>query len=130
MKKRTRIIYWIATIWLSLGMLSTGIVQTFQLTQEASFTDKLHYPAYFIVILGVWKLLGVAAVLIPGLPVVKEWAYTGFFFTMSGAIISHLVTGTSTEIFPSALLLALTIVSYIFRPADRKPALQNHRVTV
>jgi len=128
MKKRNRIIYWIATIWLSLGMLATGIVQAFQIKQEAGFTDGLNYPAYFIVMLGVWKVLGVAAILLPWFRLLKEWAYAGFFFTMSGAIISHLATGTVSDIFPSALLLALTTISYIFRPASRKPIFQNHPV--
>lgn len=124
MEKRNKIIYWVATLWLSLGMLSTAIVQILRLEEEADMFKHLGYPVYFLIILGVWKILGVAAVLIPKSPTVKEWAYAGFFFAMSGAIISHLVLGDPfSEIAPALLLLVLTIVSWYFRPADRKVAL-------
>jgi hypothetical protein len=79
------------------------------------------YPIYFLTILGVWKLLGVAAVLIPKFPLLKEWAYAGFFFTMSGAVFSDIASGRSlNEIAPALLLQILTVVSWYFRPADRK----------
>jgi hypothetical protein len=72
--------------------------------------------------LSVWKFLGVVAILIPKFPLIKEWAYAGFFFAMSGAIISHFVLGDSAkDFFGPALLLILTVVSWHFRPADRKP---------
>jgi uncharacterized membrane protein YphA (DoxX/SURF4 family) len=122
MKKRDKIIYWIATIWLSLGMVSTGIVQFMRMDDEvALIVNGLGYPMYLLTLLGIWKLLGVVAVLIPKYPLVKEWAYAGFFFTMTGAIYSHIVAGgTMNEIFPPVLLLVLTGVSYYFRPVDRK----------
>jgi hypothetical protein len=120
MKKRNKIIYWISTIWLALGMLSTGFVQLSGMEQEQSFMVKLGYPHYFLALLGGWKVLGVIAILIPRTPLLKEWAYAGFFFTMSGAAFSHIASGTANEIFPSLLLLALTIISWYFRPADRK----------
>lgn len=121
MKKRSRIIYWIATFWLSLGMLSTGIVQLLKRPSDVELIVRLGYPVYFLTILGVWKILGVVAVLIPKFPLVKEWAYAGFFFAMSGAIFSHLAVGNWNEMFPSLLLLTLTLVSWYFRPAERKP---------
>ena len=125
MKKRNKIIYWIATIWLSLGMLSTGIVQLFKIKGDGpgsvDIMTHLGYPVYFLTILGIWKILGVVALLIPKFPLLKEWAYAGFFFIMSGAIFSHIAAGNSmSEIFPSLLLLILTVVSWYFRPADRK----------
>jgi len=121
MKKRNKIIYWISTIWLSLGMLSTGIVQLIKMEEEAAMMKHLGYPLYFLTIIGVWKILGVAAILIPKLPLLKEWAYAGFFFAMTGAVFSHLVSGsTAQEFFGPVLLLMLTIVSWYFRPADRK----------
>lgn len=80
MTKRNKIIYWIATSWLSLGMTATGIVQLIPLTEEAEKMKGLGYPLYFLTIIGVWKLLGVIAVLIPKFPLLKEWAYGGFFF--------------------------------------------------
>jgi len=128
MTKRNKIIYWIATIWLSLGMLSTGMVQLLRMKAEGAVAPPgvdgithLGYPIYFLTILGAWKILGVIAILIPKFPLLKEWAYAGFFFIMSGAIFSHIGAGSPmNEIFPSLLLLVLTVVSWYFRPADRK----------
>ncbi|HEX9503508.1 MAG TPA: DoxX family protein [Patescibacteria group bacterium] len=81
----------------------------------------LGYPAYFLTILAIWKILGVITVLIPKFPLLKEWAYAGFFFAMSGAVFSHIASGDPVnEIFPSLLLLILTVVSWYFRPVDRK----------
>lgn len=123
MTKKTKLIYWIATAWLALGMLSTGIVQLLKMPQEIDLMSRLGYPAYFLIILGIWKILGVVAVLIPGFPVLKEWAYAGFFLAMSGAVISHAASGSeSGEFFGPILLLALTIISWYFRPASRKIA--------
>jgi len=126
MTKRNKIIYWIATIWLALGMLSTGIVQLLKVKEEVDMMTHLGYPVYFLTILGVWKILGVVAVLLPKFPLLKEWAYAGFFITMSGAIISHLISGDEVkEIFGPTLLLILTVISWYFRPADRKLILVN-----
>ncbi len=121
MTKRNKIIYWIATLWLALGMVSTGIVQLMRTKTETDMMERLGYPLYFLTILGAWKMLGVIAVLTPRFPLLKEWAYAGFFFAMSGAIISHLVMKDAPkELFGPTLLLALTILSWYFRPADRK----------
>ena len=93
MTKRNKIIYWIATLWLALGMVATGAVQLFKMKAGQGGVDMithLGYPVYFLTILGVWKILGVVAVLIPKFPLLKEWAYAGFFFVMSGAIFSHI----------------------------------------
>ncbi len=124
MTKRNNIIYWIATLWLALGMVSTGMVQLLKGKEGAGGADSiahLGYPAYLLTMLGIGKILGVIAVLIPKFPLLKEWAYAGFFFIMTGAVFSHIAAGNSIkEIFPPLLLLALTGVSWYFRPADRK----------
>jgi len=128
MTKTNKIIYWIATLWLALGMLSTGILQLFKMQAEGAVAPpgvygitKLGYPIYFLTILGIWKILGVVALLIPKFPLLKEWAYAGFFFVMSGAVFSHIAVGDPMkEIFPSAVLLILTVISWYFRPADKK----------
>ena len=130
MTKRNKIIYWIATLWLSLGMLSTGVVQLLKTKGDGpgSLDSMTHlgYPAYFVTILGICKILGVVALLIPKFPLLKEWAYAGFFIAMSGAISSHLINGDEAkEIFGPTLLLILTVVSWYFRPADRKLILVN-----
>ena len=122
MTKTNKVIYWISTGWLALGMLSTGIVQLIKPEAEVVKLAHLGYPTYLLTILGVWKILGVVAVLVPKFPLVKEWAYAGFFFAMSGAVISHIVLHDPVgEIFPAVLLLTLTVVSWYFRPGAEKP---------
>lgn len=121
MSKRNKIIYWIATVWLSLGMVSTGIVQLLQVEEEAKKTEHLGLPAYLVMLVATWKLLGVAAVLLPRMPLIKEWAYAGFFFAMSGATVAHIVMGDGFgDTFPPILLLTLTVVSWYFRPLERR----------
>ncbi|HEX2618381.1 MAG TPA: DoxX family protein [Flavobacteriales bacterium] len=121
MSKRNKIIYWIATCWLALGMVSTGAVQLLKMKEEVDNMTHLGYPIYFLTILGTWKMLGVVAVLLPRFALVKEWAYAGFFFAMSGAIVSRLVVGDPfSAIAPALLLLVLAVISWYFRPADRR----------
>lgn len=121
MSKRNKIIYWVSTIWLCLGMVSTGIVQLIPLEEEAEKMTAMGYPLYFITLIGIWKLLGVVAVLMPGYPLLKEWAYAGFFFLMSGAVFSHAAVGDqASEYFGPTLLLVLTVISWYMRPAERK----------
>jgi hypothetical protein len=126
MSKSKKIIYWIATVWLALGMASTGIVQILKLKTETAFVLELGFPVYILTLIGVWKLLGVIAVLTPKIPLIKEWAYAGFFFVMTGALYSHLATGKSMDqVFGASLLLVLTVVSWYLRPADRKLSTQT-----
>lgn len=121
MNKAKKIIYWIATVWLSLGMLSSAIVQLMRVPDGVEGVTRLGYPSYLLTILGIWKILGVMAILIPRNPLIKEWAYAGFFFVASGALVSHVVMGDGPgEIFPSALLLVLTVLSWSLRPESRR----------
>ncbi|TRZ41968.1 DoxX family protein [Robertkochia solimangrovi] len=128
MKKLNKIIYWIATLWLALGMTATAIVQLIRMEAEVKNFTHLGYPLYLMTILGIWKILGVLILLLPELPRLKEWAYAGFFFTMSGAILSHLVIkDEALSLFGPSLLLILTLISYYFRPNPRRlnPAIGN-----
>ncbi len=121
MKKKNKIIYWVATLWLALGMVSTGIVQIIHMKEEVDRMAALGYPAYFLTIIGMWKMLGVVAVLLPKFPLVKEWAYAGFFFLMSGAILTHLSVGSAAaDYFGPTLLLVLTSVSWYYRPNEKR----------
>lgn len=128
MTKAKKIIYWIATIWLALGMVSTALVQLTKQFAEGAVAPpgvwgikQLGYPVYFLSIIGTWKLLGSIAVLIPKTPLLKEWAYAGFFFLMTGAIFTHAAVGSPfVEFIPSSLLLVLTLLSWYFRPESRK----------
>jgi uncharacterized membrane protein YphA (DoxX/SURF4 family) len=129
MSKTNKIIYWVATIWLALGMVATGIGQFIKMKDGqggANMITHLGYPIYLLTLLGAWKILGVIALLIPKSPLLKEWAYAGFCFLMSGAIFSHIANGDSiTTIFPSLLLLVLAIASWYFRPPNRKNILKT-----
>ena len=130
MTKGKKITYWVATIWLSLGMLSTGIVQLLKMDQDVARMADLNYPVYLLTLLGIWKIVGVIAVLIPKFPILKEWAYAGFFFAMSGALFSHIMSESpASEIFPSLLLLVLTVVSWYFRPESRRVAVRLEQQT-
>lgn len=121
MTKKNKIIYWIATLWLCLGMVSSGVVQLIKMNEEVAMMTHLGYPLYFLKIIGVWKILGVVVILTPKLPLIKEWAYAGFFFAMSGAVFSHFAAGDGVkEYFGPVLLLILTVISWYFRPLDRK----------
>ena len=121
MTKAKRIVYWVATLWLALGMLSRAVVPLMRIPDGVQSVTHLGYPEYLLTILGIWKILGVVTILAPKFPVVKEWAYAGFFFVASGALISHITMRDPIgEIFPSVLLLTLTIVSWYLRPASRR----------
>lgn len=123
MSKTKKISYWIATLWLALGMTATGIVQLMHISQEATMMAHLGFPPYLLTIIGIWKLLGVVAVLMPRLPLLKEWAYAGFFFVMSGAVFSHIAAGDgASAFFGPLLLIVLTIVSWALRPPARRLA--------
>ena len=123
MAKARKITYWISTIWLALGLVSTGIFQTLGVQEEVQFILELGYPSYLLMLLGVSKLLAAVAILAPGALRIKEWAYAGVVFTMSGAIYSHLASGQPEGIFPPILLMALTVISWYTRPESRKLAL-------
>lgn len=120
MKKFKKISYWIATIWLSLGMISTAIVQLMHIKEEVANFSNLGYPIYLMNLIGISKILGVIALLVPKFLILKEWAYAGFFFLMTGAIISHIVNNSpAISLFGPLLLLVLTILSWYLRPSGR-----------
>lgn len=115
-----KIVYWIATIWLCLGMVSTGIVQLIQLPEEVQKMKQLGYAPYVMMFIGICKLIGVVVILLPKLPLLKEWAYAGFFFLMSGALFSHLsINDAPSTYFGPSLLLVLTFTSWYTRPTNR-----------
>jgi len=127
MEKRNKIIYWIATALLAFGMAASGIQQIIQTKPMLEILGHLGYPPYLMTILGTWKILGVIAILIPGFKLLKEWAYAGFFFVMTGALISHLVVGIHDikEVLGPVFQTVFIILSWYFRPADRKITADN-----
>jgi uncharacterized membrane protein len=128
MKKRNNIIYWTATALLSFGMLGSGISQLLHLQDMNEIITHIGFPLYFMYIIGVWKILGVIAILIPNFKLLKEWAYAGFFFLMTGAFFSHLFMGDRGNAIMGPLFQTIFIVvSWYFRPDNRK--LQVHSLT-
>jgi hypothetical protein len=112
--------YWGATGILVFGMLSGGIAELAHRPQTVEGMKQLGYPVYFIMILGFWKLLGSLALLAPGLPRLKEWAYAGIFFNMTGAAASHVACGDATwHVVVTLGFAALTVASWALRPASR-----------
>ncbi|MEO6523251.1 MAG: DoxX family protein [Mucilaginibacter sp.] len=122
MEKRNTIIYWIATGLMAFGMLVSGLQQIFRAKAMADMLAHLGYPLYFMNIIGVWKVLGVIVILIPGFKLAKEWAYAGLFFAMTGALVSHLASGDYgvKELIGPLMQTVFIILSWYFRPVDRK----------
>jgi len=121
MEKRKQLWYWIITIILSFCIFSGGFAQAIQVKDVVQGFKPLGYPAYFISVIGVWKMLGIIAILIPNFKLVKEWAYAGIFFLMSGAVISHIASNhISVQIVAPFVLAVFTVLSWYLRPADRR----------
>lgn len=112
--------YWIATILIGALMAFVAFSYLSQQPKVVAGFASLGYPHYFPIILGIAKILGALALIVPGLPRVKEWAYAGFTFTFIGAICSHLASNqTTAALMPAASLIVLA-VSYASRPAGRR----------
>ncbi len=117
---RNKLLYWIPTSLFVLAMLAGGIGDLVQAPALLESLTHLGYPAYVATLLGIWKLLGVAALLLPGTPRLKEWAYAGFAFDLTGAVFSHLAAGDGIgESIPPLVLLAVGAMSWRMAPATR-----------
>ncbi len=113
--------YWAATACVAAELGVGGVWDIARLPFVADVIAHLGYPSYFLVLLGTWKVLGAAALLVPRRPLLKEWAYAGAFFTYTGAMISHLTTGYHRpEVAVLGVMTALTITSWALRPASRR----------
>ncbi|MCB9554103.1 MAG: DoxX family protein [Myxococcales bacterium] len=120
MSGRTKV-YWVLTVLAALALLAGGFANVTLQEPIVESMKKLGYPLYFPRILGAWKLLAAVALLAPGFPRVKEWAYAGITFAMTGATISHIAAGDPVATwFPPLVVLALALGSYALRPADRR----------
>ncbi len=122
MRART-IGYWITTSLVALSLVAGGILDLSGAPDVAATMSHLGYPAYVAAILGAWKLLGAIAILAPGAGRVKEWAYAGIVFDLTGAIASHASVGDSVAQYAAPIvLLALAATSWALRPASRRLA--------
>jgi DoxX-like family len=113
--------YWTATVLLALALLLGGAAHFVGQKDAVESVVRLGYPAYFVAILGFWKVLGgIALFLVPGFPRLKEWTYAGVFFDLAGAAASHVVCRSATwHVAVPAVLAALTVSSWALRPPSR-----------
>ena len=112
--------YWVVTAFLLFNVLAGAIAELVQRKDNVEGMILLGYPLYFMMILGVWKVLGTIALLMPGFPRLKEWAYAGIFFNMTGAAISHAVSGSAAwHVLYTGFLAVLTLASWALRPQSR-----------
>lgn len=125
-QKSKTIWYWIVTILLSFCIFSGGLAQALQVEGVVQGFKPLGYPTYFISLIGIWKVLGIIAILVPGFKLLKEWAYAGIFFTMTGAVISHIAANDiHPQIVAPVVLAIFTVLSWYLRSADRKISAVN-----
>ncbi len=119
--KRRMLVYWLTTGLFCAVLGFSGSAHFSHLEPMVEAMTRLGYPLYFMTILGSAKLLGVAALLAPGRPLLKEWAYAGFAFNLLGATASHAFTGDPlSETIRPAVVLVLGAASYLLRPAARR----------
>ena len=112
--------YWVFTVLAALLFAVPGAALLLHIPHFTADMAQLGYPMYFLTILGVWKLLGVIAILSPRLPRLKEWAYAGMIFDLSSAVISRIVMGgDKLKILPPVLVGVIVILSWRLRPAGR-----------
>ena len=108
--KKTKIIYWVFTIIFAILMLVSSIPDVLQVPDAVAFMTQLGYPRYFTPFIGVAKILGVIALLIPGFPRIKEWAYAGLAFDLIGAIYSGIASGGAS---PQMLFMLAWVIPYV-----------------
>lgn len=115
--------YWITTAIIAFVMLSGGITYLARVEATIEGLADLGYPLYFITLLGFWKVLGGVAILVPRLGRLKEWAYAGIFFDLSGAAVSNAAAGNygvyAFHIIVPIVLVILAVASWALRPSGR-----------
>lgn len=116
------IAYWVTTALVVLELAWGGVWDILRVPQVRSLIERLGYPSYFLVILGIWKLLGAVALAIPRFPRLKEWAYAGVLFDLTGAVASLLASGlidAGTMAYP-IVMTCVAVASWALRPPSRR----------
>jgi hypothetical protein len=112
--------YWITTGLFAAAFLASGVAEFAPAPAAVASTLALGYPAYVLTILGIWKVLSVPVLLAPRLPRLKEWAYAGIFFDLTGAAASHAFSGDPPgRIATPLVLLLIALASWALRPPPR-----------
>jgi len=114
--KKTKILYWTFTGLFAFMMFGSAIPDVFSAADAVKgMHDGLGYPLYFIPFIGVAKVLGVIAILVPGFPKIKEWAYAGLTFDLIGATFSIIASGAPVANWAFMILpLSMAFCSYFF----------------
>ena len=114
--------YWITTALVVFELALGGVWDILRVPQVRGLIERLGYPLYFLVILGIWKLLGAVALVIPRFPRLKEWAYAGVIFDLTGAVASLLASGlmdAGTVAYP-IVMTGVAVASWALRPPSRR----------
>ena len=115
------IAYWTCTVIIALTIGSGGAAMAFRVPQNIEGLEALGYPLHFIVELGIWKVLGALTLLAPGLRLVKEWAYAGIFFDLTGAAVTAAANASAAfHIIAPLLLIGILVASWALRPESRR----------
>jgi uncharacterized membrane protein YphA (DoxX/SURF4 family) len=118
--KGEKIGYWIATALVVVAFAGSGVGNLIRAPHIAHDMEHLGYPTYFMTVLGTWKVLGAIAVLVPRFPRLKEWAYAGMMFDLTGAMVSRAVSGDGTGgVLPPLVVAGMVIASWLLRPQSR-----------
>lgn len=113
--------YWVATGLAALAFAFGGAMDVSRAPAVLEGMAHLGYPAYVATLIGVWKLLGAVAIVVPGFPRIKEWAYAGMFFDLTGASVSHAASGDPAgNVLTPLVILAVVGASYALRPESRR----------
>ncbi|HEY2038871.1 MAG TPA: DoxX family protein [Edaphobacter sp.] len=113
--------YWTVTSLVVFALLAGGMADVMHLQPAVEGMTRLGYPRYVLTIVGTWKILGGIAILWPGMPRLKEWAYAGVFFVMTGAAISHAVCGETGYVIAPTFLAILGMSSWALQQDARRP---------
>ena len=119
--RRNIIAYWVTTALVVFELTMGGAWDVLRTPQVRGLIERLGYPPYFLVILGTWKLLGAVALVIPRFPRLKEWAYAGVFFDLTGAVASLSASGlfnVRTAAYP-IVMIGVAVASWSLRPPSR-----------
>lgn len=120
MTKAQTVAYWVTTGILGFCMTG-GVFELLSVRMTIENMMKLGYPGYIFPLLGLGKVLAVIAILWPGFPRLKEWAYAGIFFNMTGATVSHIANKDGSSIVVvTTTIAALTLASWALRPQSRR----------
>ena len=120
--RRKVIVYWVTTALVVFELTMGGAWDVLRVPQVRGLIERLGYPPYFLVILGTWKLLGAVALAIPKFPRLKEWAYAGVLFDLTGAVASLFASGlinVGAMAYP-ILMIGVAVASWALRPPSRR----------